>query len=114
MPFFLTWKDTLVLGGGLPLGYWLSISADQPAVYVKLFTQFFLAEGVESDQSLLVIGRGAKNLLEELPHLPIARKKLINPKKSSKSPGNIKTKNGRNKLLRGDLVIIGTFQQSEK
>lgn len=59
--------DTLILGGGLPVGYWLSISSDQPPVYAKLFPQFFLSEGAEMEQTLFIAGRHARSVLQELP-----------------------------------------------
>jgi hypothetical protein len=51
--------DTLVLGGGLPVGHWLSIVSDQPSVYTKLFPQFYLSEGAEMEQTLFVAGRNS-------------------------------------------------------
>ena len=59
--------DTQLLGGGIPVGYVLSIVQDDPSVYWKLFAKFFCAEGLEADHKILLIGRGAKTMARELP-----------------------------------------------
>ena len=59
--------DTQLLGGGIPVGYILSIVQDDPSVYWKLFAKFFCAEGLEADHKILLIGRGAKTMARELP-----------------------------------------------
>ena len=47
--------DTLLLGGGLPLGYTMTVVSDQPRTYGSVLHKFYASEGIESD-NLVIIG----------------------------------------------------------
>ena len=51
--------DTLLLGGGLPLGYTMTVVSDQPRTYGSVLHKFYASEGIESD-NLVVIGNQQK------------------------------------------------------
>ncbi|CAG5106208.1 Oidioi.mRNA.OKI2018_I69.chr1.g2739.t1.cds [Oikopleura dioica] len=73
--------DTQLLGGGIPLGYVLSVVQDDPTVYWKLFAKFFCAEGLESEHKILLIGRGANALSKEIPESTDSQEKANVPGK---------------------------------
>ena len=59
--------DTLLLGGGLPLGYSLTIVSDQPRTYASVLHKFYASEGIEADNLVIIAGKGATQLANDLP-----------------------------------------------
>jgi len=59
--------DTLLLGGGLPVGYILSVVADEPRIYSYILHKFFSSEGIEAENVIFVAGKGSKSFFTDLP-----------------------------------------------
>ena len=59
--------DALLLGGGVPLGYSVTVVSDQPRTYSTVLHKFFTSEGIESGQFVIVAGKGARSLANDLP-----------------------------------------------
>jgi len=59
--------DALLLGGGVPLGYSVTVVSDQPRTYSTVLHKFFASEGIESGHVVIVAGKGARLLASDLP-----------------------------------------------
>ncbi|GAA5837571.1 hypothetical protein JCM3766R1_006849 [Sporobolomyces carnicolor] len=63
LPLISTGLTTIddLLGGGLPLGSSLLIAQDYPTTYSELLLRYFIAQGLESKQDVLVVSSALEN-----------------------------------------------------
>ncbi|GAA5892833.1 uncharacterized protein JCM6883_007489 [Sporobolomyces salmoneus] len=63
LPLISTGLPTIddLLGGGLPLSTSLLITQDYPTSYSELLLRYFIAQGLESNQEIIVISSGLEN-----------------------------------------------------
>lgn len=55
-----------ILGGGLPLSSSLLIEQDSPTSYAELLLKFWIAQGLESKQDVIVVTSGTERAPKEL------------------------------------------------